>query len=145
MNELSNKGINRKINLERDGMVNYHCLRRSIATNLMKVKNNITIYNIKQLLNHQSVDITEAYLNLLHLDFKENLELYHNELFDGFSNLSNNKPNNTAEVNTPISDLKEKLINSILTMSENEENEMLKISLEVLSEEELKKKLTTYV
>lgn len=146
MNELFNKGINRKINLERDGMVNYHCLRRSIATNLMKAKNNITIYNIKQLLNHQSVDITEAYLNLSHLDFKENLELYHNELFNGFSNLSNNnKLNNIEEVNTPISDLKEKLINSILTMSKNEDNEMLKISLEILSEEELKKKLTTYI
>jgi len=37
-----------------------------------------------------------------------------------------------------VLDIKEKLIKSILLMSANEDNEMLKLSLEVLSEDELK-------
>jgi hypothetical protein len=61
--------------------------------------------------------------------------------FKGFKSLINEDTSNPVEVNG----LKDKLINSILMMSGNENNEMLKISLETLNEEELKRKLTTYV
>jgi len=140
MNRLFNEGINRKINLERDNMVNFHTLRRSVATNLAK-SGVMSIYKIKKLLDHRSIDITETYLNLSYLDYKDNLELYHNELFNGFKGILDEN----EEEKQPITDLKEKLINSILTMSGNEDNEILKTSLEILSEEELKKKLTTYI
>lgn len=139
MNRLFNEGIDRKVNLERDNMVNYHTIRRSVATNL--AIGGVSIYKIKKLLDHKSIDITEHYLNLSYLDYKEDLTIFQNELFKGFKNLIDN---NTQEKNEN-SQLKEKLINSILVMSGNEKNEMLKIALETLSEEELKLKLTTYV
>lgn len=137
MNELFNKGIDRDINRDRDNMVNFHTLRRSIATNL--ALSGVSIYKIKKLLDHSNIDITEKYLNLGHLDYKENLTLFHNELFKNFENLLEHK-NETIST-----DIKEKLITSILVMSGNENNEMLKISLETLTEEELKQKLTKYV
>jgi hypothetical protein len=75
------------------------------------------------------------------LDYKEDLTIFQNHLFKGFKNLINEGTIKNNEVN----DLKEKLIQSIMKMSGNADNEMLKISLETLSEEELKYKLTTYV
>ncbi len=139
MNRLFNEGINRKVNLERDDMVNYHTIRRSVATNL--AMGGVSVYKIKKLLDHKSIDITEHYLNLSHLDYKEDLTVFQNHLFKGFKNLINEENIKTNEIN----ELKEKLIMSIMQMSGNANNEMLKISLETLSEEELKHKLTTYV
>ena len=46
MNELFNKDINRKVNFERDDMVNFHTIRRSVATNL--AKSGVSIYKIKK-------------------------------------------------------------------------------------------------
>jgi len=134
MNELFNKGINRNINLERDNMVNFHTLRRSIATNL--ALSGVSIYKIKKLLDHSNIDITEKYLNLGHLDYKENLTIFHNELFKNFETLLDKK-----EERPIISDLKQKLIKSILAISGTEEDEMAKLVLETLNEDELKKKL----
>lgn len=137
MNELFNKGIDRNINLERDNMVNFHTLRRSIATNL--ALSGVSIYKIKKLLDHSTIDITEKYLNLGHLDYKENLNIFHNELFKNFENLLEVKEEKL------VSNIKEKLIKTILKLSNNENNEILKISLETLNEEELKHKITKYV
>lgn len=98
MNRLFNEGINRKVNLERDNMVNYHTIRRSVATNL--AIGGVSVYKIKQLLNHKSIDITEHYLNLSHLDYKEDLTVFHNELFKGFNTL------------IPQNEIKEEVISS---------------------------------
>lgn len=143
MNELFNKGIDRNINLERDNMVNFHTLRRSIATNL--ALSGVSIYKIKKLLDHSTIDITEKYLNLGHLDYKENLNIFHNELFKNFENLLNHKEEKSINNEENISNLKEKLIKSILLMSGNENNEVLELSLRTLNEKELKYKLTKYV
>ncbi len=139
MNRLFNEGINRKVNVERDEMVNFHTIRRSVATNL--AKGGVSVYKIKKLLDHKSIDITEHYLNLSHLDYKEDLKVFQNQLFKGFKSLIDEDI--TAKV--VVNDIKEKLIKSILTISGNENNEMLRISLDTLSEEELKYKLTKYV
>ena len=85
MNRLFNQGINRKVNLERDNMVNYHTLRRSVATNL--AIGGVSVYKIKKLLDHKSIDITEHYLNLSYLDYKEDLTVFQNQLFKGFKDL----------------------------------------------------------
>lgn len=137
MNRLFNEGIDRKVNLERDNMVNYHTIRRSVATNL--AIGGVSIYKIKKLLDHKSIDITEHYLNLSHLDYKEDLTVFQNNLFKGFTNLVD------KGMKEETNELKEKLVGSILVMSGNENNEMLKLSLETLSEDELKYKLTKYV
>lgn len=84
MNRLFNEGINRQINLERDEMVNFHTIRRSVATNL--VISGVSIYKIKKLLDHKSIDITEHYLNLSYLDYKDELAEYQNNLFKDFRN-----------------------------------------------------------
>ena len=58
-------------------------------------------YKIKKLLDHRTVDITEHYLNLSYLDYKENLEIFQNELFKGFSNLKDeDKDEQKQEVTT---------------------------------------------
>lgn len=98
MNRLFNEGINRKVNLERDNMVNFHTIRRSVATNL--ALGGVSIYKIKKLLDHKSIDITEHYLNLSHLDYKEDLTVFQNELFKGFKNLvDEDVKENTTQAN----------------------------------------------
>lgn len=144
MNELFNKEINRKVNFERDDMVNFHTIRRSVATNL--AKSGVSIYKIKKLLDHRTVDITEHYLNLSYLDYKENLEIFHNELFSGFKNLKEeDKEEQKEEQNSIIDNIKEQLINEILKKSNNENNEIVKFALESLSEQELKQKLISFI
>ena len=144
MNELFNKDINRKVNFERDDMVNFHTIRRSVATNL--AKSGVSIYKIKKLLDHRTVDITEHYLNLSYLDYKENLEIFQNELFKGFSNLKDeDKDEQKQEQILTIDSVKEELINEILKKSKNENNNIVKIALQSLSENELKQKLISYI
>ena len=144
MNELFNKEINRKVNFERDDMVNFHTIRRSVATNL--AKSGVSIYKIKKLLDHRTVDITEHYLNLSYLDYKENLEIFQNELFKGFSNLKDeDKDEQKQEQILTIDSIKEELINEILKKSKNENNNIVKIALQSLSENELKQKLISYI
>ncbi len=110
MNRLFNEGINRNVNLERDNMVNYHTIRRSVATNL--AIGGVSVYKIKKLLDHKSIDITEHYLNLSHLDYKEDLTIFQNELFKGFNTLITetevkNEPNNTTDNTSSFEKLKE--------------------------------------
>ena len=143
MNELFNTGINRKVNFERDDMANFHTIRRSVATNL--AKSGVSIYKIKKLLDHRTVDITEHYLNLSYLDYKENLEIFHNELFQGFKNLKEEEKEEKDEQILIIDNVKEQLINEILKKSNNENNDIVKIALQSLTENELKQKLISYI
>lgn len=150
MNRLFNEGINRKVNFERDDMVNFHTLRRSVATHL--AKNGASIYKVKQLLDHKSVDITEKYLNLSYEDYKESLENFHNELFDGFSNFINEDKDTSRKdivIETKPVDkdslIKQKLINEILKVSGYEGNENMELSLDIKTIEELKHKLVSYI
>lgn len=62
MDELFNQHLNKQNNLDRDDVVNFHTIRRSIGTNL--VKNGVSVYNVMILLNHSSVEQTMKYLNI---------------------------------------------------------------------------------
>lgn len=61
MDELFNEGLNKKDNYDRDKVVNFHTIRRSIATNL--VENGTSVYDVMIFLNHSSVEQTMKYLN----------------------------------------------------------------------------------
>lgn len=62
MDELFNQHLNKSNNYDRDYVVNFHTLRRSVATNLALQGSNI--YDIMTLLNHSSTKQTQDYLNL---------------------------------------------------------------------------------
>jgi len=75
MDNLFNEGLDKQNNNDRDYVVNFHTLRRSVATNL--ALNGTNIYDIMILLNHSSIKQTQDYLNLEH----NNLIKSTNELF----------------------------------------------------------------
>ena len=62
MDELFNQGLNKKNNTDREEVVNFHTLRRSIATNL--ALQGTEIYDIMILLDHSSIKQTQDYLSL---------------------------------------------------------------------------------
>ncbi|QFR44059.1 tyrosine-type recombinase/integrase [Sulfurimonas xiamenensis] len=62
MDELFNQNLDKSNNNDRDFVVNFHTLRRSVATNLALQGSNI--YDIMTLLNHSSIKQTEDYLSL---------------------------------------------------------------------------------
>lgn len=82
MNNLFNQDINKKNNFERDNMVNFHTLRRSISTNL--VKNGANVYNVMKFLNHSSVDQTMKYLNLENHEINNDVNNLMNNIFKDF-------------------------------------------------------------
>jgi len=62
MDELFNKNLDKSNNNDRDYVVNFHTIRRSVATNLALQGSNI--YDIMTLLNHSSIKQTQDYLSL---------------------------------------------------------------------------------
>jgi len=62
MDELFNTKLNKQNNSDRDYVVNFHTIRRSIGTNL--VNNGSSVYNVMKFLNHSSIAQTMDYLNL---------------------------------------------------------------------------------
>ena len=62
MDELFNQGINKKNTEERESVFNFHSIRRSIGSNL--VKNGSSVYNVMKFLDHSSVAQTMDYLNI---------------------------------------------------------------------------------
>lgn len=62
MDELFNENLDKSNNQDRDYVVNFHTIRRSVATNLALQGSNI--YDIMTLLNHSSIKQTEDYLSL---------------------------------------------------------------------------------
>lgn len=103
----------------------------------------VSIYSIKSLLNHKSVDITERYLNLSYEDYKQDLEIFQNRLFKGFKKLIDNNPTNLQTEHKNIE--KNDLIEQILIKSGNIGNEVIRESLSILTEDELKRKLISYI
>jgi integrase len=144
MDELFNQNVNKKTLDGKDSCVNFHTIRRSIATNLAIA--DFDIYKIKKLLDHNKVDTTELYLNLSYQDYKKDLSIWQNELFKGFRQGNEIKTlDNDKKEEQVISDIKQNLIKAILAISNNENNEMLMLALETLSEDDLKHKLAKYV
>ncbi len=62
MDDLFNQHLDKSNNSDRDYVVNFHTIRRSVATNLALQGANI--YDIMILLNHSSTKQTQDYLNL---------------------------------------------------------------------------------
>ncbi len=62
MDELFNQHLDKQNNSDRDFVVNFHTLRRTVATNLSLQGANI--YDIMILLNHSSTKQTQDYLNI---------------------------------------------------------------------------------
>ena len=80
MDSLFNKDLDKQNNIDRDKIVNFHTIRRSIATNL--VKGGTSVYNVMILLNHSSIDQTMKYLNITNNDLDNDLSNLMNNLFD---------------------------------------------------------------
>ncbi len=80
MDTMFNKGLNKQDNEERDNIVNFHTLRRSVATNL--AMDNVSIYKIMKLLNHTNIKQTQDYLNLSDLNMMTEIESTHSDMYD---------------------------------------------------------------
>jgi len=81
MDELFNKDIDKSQNLERDNVVNFHTLRRSIATN-MAIEENMSIYQIMTFLNHSNEKQTQDYLSLSGINMGKEIESFHSKIFE---------------------------------------------------------------
>jgi len=82
MDDLFNQGLDKQNNLDRDKVVNFHTLRRSIATNLALQK--VDIYKIMTLLCHTTPGQTKDYLNLSGIAMTDEIETLNNEIFKNF-------------------------------------------------------------
>lgn len=80
MDELFNEGIDKNNNIDRDNIVNFHTIRRSIATNL--ANKGTPIYNIMLLLNHATTKQTLDYLNTQSKEVNQDISKLMEEIFD---------------------------------------------------------------
>jgi len=80
MDEMFNKTLDKSNNKDRDNVVNFHTLRRSVATNL--ALDNVSIYKIMRLLNHSNIKQTQDYLNLSNLNMTTEIESTHSNLYE---------------------------------------------------------------
>ncbi|BDY13783.1 tyrosine-type recombinase/integrase [Hydrogenimonas cancrithermarum] len=82
MDELFNQNIDKKNNEERDNVVNFHTIRRSIATNM--ALEGVDIFKIMTFLNHGSTKQTHDYLNLSGINLNQDIEALHGKIFANF-------------------------------------------------------------
>lgn len=82
MDRLFNEGLDKSNNIDRNKVCNFHTLRRSVATNM--VKNGTSIFDIMVFLNHSNVEQTMKYLNMNHNNIGREVNKLHNEIFDNF-------------------------------------------------------------
>lgn len=80
MDKLFNEKLDKSLNSHRDRVINFHSIRRSIATNLSKI--GTPIYNIMLLLNHATTKQTIDYLNLPPEEVNEEVNNLMEEIFD---------------------------------------------------------------
>jgi len=80
MDREFNQGLNKQDNEDRYKIVNFHTLRRSVATNL--ALDNVSIYKIMKLLNHTTTKQTQDYLNLQDLDITADIESTHSNFYE---------------------------------------------------------------
>lgn len=74
MDRLFNTQLNKQDNFDRDKVVNFHTIRRSIATNL--AMKGTPLYEVMIFLNHSNIDQTMKYLSIAH----NNLNQSHSNL-----------------------------------------------------------------
>ncbi|MGA1941264.1 tyrosine-type recombinase/integrase [Arcobacter sp. YIC-310] len=74
-----NEDINKQDNIERDSVLNFHSIRRSVATNL--AKNGTSLYNVMIFLNHSNIEQTMKYLNLTNNDLQKGVTTIMNSIF----------------------------------------------------------------
>lgn len=82
MDKLFNQGFNKQNNHDRDNVVNFHSIRRSIATNM--AKQGTSLYNVMILLNHSSVEQTRQYLNTEHNKLNNDINKLMSNIFNQF-------------------------------------------------------------
>ena len=80
MDRLFNEGLNKQNNHDRDLVVNFHSIRRSVATNL--ARKGTPIYDIMILLNHSSVNQTMDYLNMTSIQLNQGVDSFMNDIFE---------------------------------------------------------------
>lgn len=80
MDNLFNEGLNKQDNNERDKVVNFHTIRRSVATNM--ALDDVSIYKIMRLLNHSNIKQTQDYINLSDLNMSEEIENTHSNIYE---------------------------------------------------------------
>jgi len=79
MDELFNQHLDKKNNSDRDFVVNFHTIRRTVATNLSLQGANI--YDIMILLNHSSTKQTQDYLNIDNQNLSKETDKFFASLF----------------------------------------------------------------
>lgn len=82
MDELFNKDLDKQNNYDRDKVVNFHTIRRSIATNL--AKNGTSFYDVMISLNHSNIEQTMKYLNLHSNELHSNINTLMENIFRDF-------------------------------------------------------------
>lgn len=79
MDELFNQHLDKQNNSDRDFVVNFHTIRRTVATNLALQGANI--YDIMILLNHSSTKQTQDYLNIDNQNLSKETDKFFSSLF----------------------------------------------------------------
>jgi len=95
MDEMFNKDLDKSNNKDRDHVVNFHSLRRTVATNL--ALDNVSIYKIMRLLSHTTTQQTQDYLNLSDLNMTNDIENTHSDFYQYMSS-DNDMLQNTMSV-----------------------------------------------
>lgn len=85
MDKYFNTHINKQDNIERDEVLNFHSIRRSVATNL--AKNGSSLYNVMIFLNHSNIEQTMKYLNLSNNDLQKDVSNTMSNIFNKVDNL----------------------------------------------------------
>lgn len=86
MDTLFNEGLNKQNNDDRDKVVNFHTIRRSIATNL--AKNGTPLYDVMIFLNHSNIEQTMKYLNTDSNELHANVNILMDNIFKDFKGVS---------------------------------------------------------
>jgi len=82
MDDMFNGHLDKTNNHDRDKVVNFHTIRRSIATNL--AKSGTSLYDIMVLLNHSNIEQTMKYLNMEHNNLHAGVNELMNNIFVDF-------------------------------------------------------------
>lgn len=82
MDNMFNSHLDKTNNHDRDKVVNFHTIRRSIATNL--AKSGTSLYDIMVLLNHSNIEQTMKYLNMEHNNLHAGVNSLMANIFNDF-------------------------------------------------------------
>jgi len=83
MDKLFNQELDKQNNYDRDKVVNFHTIRRSIASNL--AKKGTPLYDVMIFLNHSNIEQTMKYLNLDSNELHESINSLMDDIFKDFS------------------------------------------------------------